>query len=190
MLSYDLVWSTAFSDGGQDIHFQDGRWHRKLTSPCGWLRDHSNSSAPNSISEHGTTIHPFTRQNRSKIRSNTIQLISYQELLKEAEGNSSYLLRTIQSYMNWLLHAHVLTCVSSTLYSFSSSNMIFFLSLAHAKLIPASGPLHTLLPLPGAFFLRPHIALFSLVHKSQPTIHLLRMHFPDHLGQGASPYPL
>ena len=41
---------------------------RKLTTPCVWLRDLSNSSAPNFISELGTTIHLFTLQNLSKIR--------------------------------------------------------------------------------------------------------------------------
>lgn len=74
--------------------------------------------------------------------------------------------------MTWLLHARILTCVPCALYSLSSSHMPFFLLLAHAKFIPASGPLHMLLSLPGAFFPRPHIAVSSLVLRSQPTSHL------------------
>ena len=85
--------------------------------------------------------------------------------------------------MTWLLCAHVQTSVPYALYSLRSSHMAFLLFLAHAKLIPASGPLHMLLSLPSAFFLGPHMAVYSLVFRSLPTSLLFWLSFPSTLAK-------
>lgn len=67
----DLV--TPSSDGGQDFHLQDGHWYGTLTCPCGWLRDHSNPSAPNAhlrTWDHHPCLHSAESLQNQMIPSN------------------------------------------------------------------------------------------------------------------------
>lgn len=60
------------------------------------------------------------------------------------------------------------------------ASLLFPLSLEHAKLIPASGPLHELLPLPGLPFLLIFLQLPASCQSCPPKPHGLRKFIPDH----------